>query len=480
MLFNSLEFILFLITVFVVYWFVLGKNLRAQNLFILIGSYFFYGWWDWKFLLLIAGSSLIDFIVSNKMDITAEKKVKRRWLILSLVINLGALFVFKYFNFFIDNFSDLLINLGFNANIWTLNLILPVGISFYTFQTLSYSIDVYRGKLKPSKDWIAFFGYVSFFPQLVAGPIERAVNLLPQFQKIRKFDYTNAVKGLEQILWGFFKKIVIADNCAFYVDKIFHSPEAHSPAVLWLGAVYFAFQIYGDFSGYSDIAIGTSKLFGFKLKRNFAFPYFSRDIAEFWRRWHISLSTWFRDYLYIPLGGSRAGKLKAIRNTFVIFLVSGFWHGANWTFIVWGGVHALLFLPLLLASKNRKNIEVVAVGSVLPSFREFGKMALTFILVTVAWVVFRADSITIGVDYIIKMFSFNELESITFYFLHPGRLIFPLFILIVVEWLNRDKEFGFDMIKHSKIIRLSSYTAIGLIIVFFGAFTKTEFIYFQF
>lgn len=479
MLFNSLEFILFLVPVFLIYWFILNKNFRVQNLFLLVGSYFFYGWWDWKFLLLIAGSSLIDFIVSNKIENTAIKKKKRRWLILSLIVNLGALFVFKYFNFFIESFSDLLVALGFNANVSTLNLILPVGISFYTFQTLSYSIDVYRGKLKPSDDWIEFFGYVSFFPQLVAGPIERATNLLPQFSKVREFKYHVGIEGLKLILWGLFKKVVVADNAAVVVNDIFKDYGELSSPVLIFGAVLFSFQIYGDFSGYSDIAIGVSKLFGFDIKTNFRKPYFSRDIAEFWRKWHISLSTWFRDYLYIPLGGSKKGKWGSLKNTMIIFLVSGFWHGANWTFVFWGGLNALFFIPLLLIGKNRKHIGVIAENSYLPTIREFISMMFTFSLVCLGWVFFRSESISHAFSYLEGILNFNDLSMSLVYF--KPKLLLILFILIIIDWMHRKSDVPFIFLDRlPQFIRYFCYFVLVYLIIVLGRFGNQEFIYFQF
>jgi alginate O-acetyltransferase complex protein AlgI len=375
MLFNSIDFAIFLPIVFLLYWFVVNKNLKLQNLLIVIASYLFYGWWDWRFLSLILFSTLIDYSVGRKL--LNEGNITKRKILLwvSILVNLGFLGFFKYYNFFLDNFIMAFSFFGTPINAQGLNIILPVGISFYTFQTLSYTIDVYKRKLEPTKDFIAFTAFVSFFPQLVAGPIERATNLLPQFYKNRRFEYDKAVDGLRQILWGLFKKVVIADNCAQYANQIFNdTSDYYSGSTLVLGAIFFTFQIYGDFSGYSDIAIGTSRLFGFNLKQNFSFPYFSRDIAEFWRRWHISLSTWFRDYLYIPLGGSRGGNWIKIRNTFIIFILSGFWHGANWTFIVWGGLNAIYFLPLLLLNKNRVNTNTVAQGRYLPSFKEFFQM----------------------------------------------------------------------------------------------------------
>ena len=396
--FNSIEFAIFLPIVFLLYWFVFNKNLKLQNLFVVVVSYIFYGWWDWRFLFLIAFTSTCSFAAGLLIDRFRENRRKARAInALNIIINLLILGVFKYYDFFVSSFADLF--LGGKDDGLLLHLILPVGISFYTFQALSYSIDVYKGKLEPTRDIVQFFAFVSFFPQLVAGPIERATNLLPQFAKSRSFDYETGVDGLRQILWGLFKKMVVADNCAVYVDKVFSTYQTQSGSTLLLAAIFFAFQIYGDFSGYSDIAIGTAKLFGIKLMRNFNVPYFSRDIAEFWRRWHISLTTWFRDYVYIPLGGSRCSKAKIVRNTFVIFLLSGFWHGANWTFIAWGAYHALLFLPLILMGKNRKYRDTVAEDRALPTLKEFGQMLLTFILVVIGWIIFRADSIGQAGDY---------------------------------------------------------------------------------
>ncbi|MGB3151469.1 MAG: MBOAT family O-acyltransferase, partial [Maribacter sp.] len=378
MLFNSLDFAIFLPIVFLLYWFVFKDNLKQQNMLVLVSSYIFYGWWDWRFLSLILFSTLVDYLVGLKLEKEANVFKRKFFLWISIFINLGFLAFFKYYDFFLENFISAFSFFGVEISASSLNIILPVGISFYTFQTLSYTIDVYRGKLKPCNDFIAFGSFVSFFPQLVAGPIERATDLLPQFYLSRKFDYEKAVDGLRQILWGFFKKIVIADNCAEFSNLIFDNSDNYNGSTLILGALFFTFQIYCDFSGYSDIAIGTSKMFGFELKRNFAVPYFSRDIAEFWRRWHISLSKWFRDYLYIPLGGSKGGKFFQLRNTFIIFLVSGFWHGANWTFLAWGALNAIYFVPLLLLGKNRKHMGDVAEKGHFPGFREVMGIFITF------------------------------------------------------------------------------------------------------
>ncbi len=480
MLFNSIDFVFFLPIVFVLYWFVLNKNLKIQNFLVLAASYFFYAFWDWRFLSLIVFSSFVDYFVGIGLGKYEDHKKRKILLFTSILVNIGFLGVFKYFNFFVENFIEAFSFFGFQMQKTTLNIVLPVGISFYTFQTLSYSIDVYRRKLKPTKDIIAFLAFVSFFPQLVAGPIERATNLLPQFYKQRSFDYNQAVDGLRQILWGFFKKIVVADNCAIYVNDIFANYNDYSGGTLMFGGILFTFQIYSDFSGYSDIAIGTARLFGFSLMRNFAFPFFSRDIAEFWRRWHISLTTWFQDYVYIPLGGSRGGTGMKIRNTFIIFVVSGFWHGANWTFIFWGLINALYFLPLMLLNKNRKNTNTVAENRFLPNIKEFFQMLTTFFLTVISLIVFRAENIWIAFDYIWKIF--YKL------FTHPAQPVLYIYksssltitILIIVEWLQRKKNHALELSVDNKLLRWTIYFLVSFIILTFGNFNKAEFIYFAF
>ncbi len=479
MYFNSFDFAIFLPIVFVLYWFVTYKNLKLQNALLVLASYVFYGWWDWRFLSLIVFSSLVDYTIGLQLK-KEEKPTKRRLLLwTSILVNLGFLGFFKYYNFFVDNFVDAFTFLGSNIQPNTLDIILPVGISFYTFQTLSYTIDVYKRKLEPTKDLVSFLAFVSFFPQLVAGPIERATNLLPQFYRKRQFHYSHAVDGCRQILWGLFKKVVIADNCAEYANQIFNTSAEHSGSTLLMGALFFTFQIYGDFSGYSDIAIGTSRLFGFNLKQNFAFPYFSRDIAEFWRRWHISLSTWFRDYLYIPLGGSRGGTWMKVRNTFIIFLVSGFWHGANWTFIIWGFLNALYFLPLLLAKRNRNHLDVVAQDNILPSFSELFKMGVTFGLTVLAWVFFRAENLSHAWSYLSGIFdrSLMSLPAV-----RPTNLIFLLFFFILVEWFGRRQQFAIEtlFIKQPRLIKWSFYMLLIALIFVFSSVEQQEFIYFQF
>jgi D-alanyl-lipoteichoic acid acyltransferase DltB (MBOAT superfamily) len=489
MIFNSIDFAIFLPVVFLGYWFVFNRNLLLQNLFVVAASYVFYGWWDWRFLVLmtvtivcswVSGVWIANTRCRSDLDEKAIRRRARRITVANIVLNLLVLGFFKYYNFFVQNFVEAFTLFGNELSVHTLKIILPVGISFYTFQALSYSIDVYREKIAPTKDIVSFFAFVSFFPQLVAGPIERATNLLPQFQSKRTFDYAQAVDGMRQILWGLFKKMVVADNCAVVVNQIFENYTFHSSGNLLIGGVLFAFQIYGDFSGYSDIAIGSARLFGIKLMRNFAFPYFSRDIAEFWRRWHISLTTWFRDYVYIPLGGSRVSKAKVVRNTFIIFLVSGLWHGANWTFIVWGAYHALLFLPLLLLGKNRKHIDVVvAENRLFPTLKECLSMLLTFFLVVIGWIFFRADTIGDAMHYLVgicdkSLFAMpNGIKMIA----KCG--VFIVFMLFV-EWFGRNEQHGLAQLNKIKpILRYSFYYLILLLIMLFVG-KEQVFIYFQF
>tara|TARA_Y100000816_G_C26082256_1_gene570553 strand:+ start:150 stop:1568 length:1419 start_codon:yes stop_codon:yes gene_type:complete len=472
MLFNSLEFIIFLPTVFLFYWFVFQKNLRVQNLLLLTSSYIFYGWWDYRFLSLIFLSTVVDYFVGLKIYDSDDSKAKKSYLLISILFNLGLLGFFKYFNFFIDSWIDLFSSVGYETeSVWTLNIILPVGISFYTFQTMSYTIDIFRKNLEPTKDFISFASFVSFFPQLVAGPIERATNLLPQILNKREFKYEQGVQGLRLILWGMFKKVVIADSLAPVIDEIFSNYQDYGGGILWLGAVYFAFQIYCDFSGYSDIAIGSSKLFGFELMSNFKFPYFSRNIGEFWRRWHISLSTWFRDYLYIPLGGSKEGKWKSIRNIFIIFVVSGFWHGANWTFIFWGLFHAFLFLPSLIFNTNRKyTTSIIGEDTTLPSIKELSKVVFTFMFVTLGWVLFRTETINDSFHYLFKMiFEFNI----------PNQFI-TLILYYILPFLILDLLFRFDErdLHKNKLSFLIDFVLTFFIYLNFSS--NSSFIYFQF
>jgi len=481
MLFNSIEFTIFLPIVFTLYWFIVNRNLKIQNAFLLIISYLFYGWWDYRFLSLIILSSFVDYFVGLQMSKNDRKDQKKLFLSLSIFFNIGTLAFFKYYNFFIESFVDAFMLFGQSFDYHRLNIILPIGISFYTFQTLSYSIDIYKGKMKPTNDIVAFFSFVSFFPQLVAGPIERASNLLPQFYEKRTFEYSKATDGLRQILWGLFKKIVIADNCAVIVNDIFGNYTELAGSVLFLGAILFAFQIYGDFSGYSDVAIGTARLLGFNLSKNFAFPYFSRDIAEFWRRWHISLSTWFRDYIYIPLGGSRTKTQTQIRNVFIIFLISGFWHGANWTFLFWGFLNALYFLPLMLLKKNRKYVDSVAAKQkLIPSLKELFQIGTTFFLTIIAWIFFRSSSIGDGFNYLHNMFS-NSLFSTPNLSTEENQVFIFIGFLLLIEWVHREKEHGLEMSysNTSIVFRWILYLFLITFIFYFGG-KQQEFIYFQF
>ena len=487
MFFNSFDFAIFLPIVFILYWFVANKNLKLQNILLLGSSYFFYACWDYRFLFLLIFSTLLDYYTGLKMADAESKHKKRFWFWLSVCVNLGFLGVFKYYNFFAESLTESLSHIGIKTNFWTIKVILPVGISFYTFHGLSYVIDIYKDRIKPSKDFIQYAVFVSFFPLLVAGPIERATHLLPQVEKKRTFDFSNATDGLRQILWGLFKKIVIADNCAEFANTIFNNSAQYSGATLVLGVLFFTFQIYCDFSGYSDIALGSARLFGIDLLRNFAFPYFSRDIAEFWRRWHISLSSWFKDYLYIPLGGSKGGKWMRIRNTFIIFLVSGFWHGANWTFIVWGGLHAIYFLPLLLLDRNRNNMHIIASGKLFPSLKEFFSMVLTFCMASFAWIFFRANNLTHALVYIRSMFAgllhkTSYVQAVDFSIKQVG-LIFPLLVLlfIMIEWIGREHQYAISRFgfKWPRPLRWSFYYLLIIAMIMFTG-KEQQFIYFQF
>jgi D-alanyl-lipoteichoic acid acyltransferase DltB (MBOAT superfamily) len=478
MLFNSANFALFLPVVFLCYWFVVNKNLKAQNILLLLASYFFYACWDWRFVFLLAFSTVLDFYSGIKIFELKKQRQRKFWLIISVGINLGFLGVFKYYNFFAESFADLLANFGLKVHYSTLNIILPVGISFYTFHGLSYVFDIYYQRIKPTYNFVDYTLFVCFFPLLVAGPIERATHLLPQVEKPRSFDYTKAVDGMRQILWGLFKKIVIADTCAAHANLIFDHADMYGGSTLFIGALMFTFQIYGDFSGYSDIALGTARLFGFELLRNFAFPYFSRDIAEFWRRWHISLSSWFRDYLYFPLGGSKGGTWMKVRNTFAIFLVSGFWHGANWTFIFWGALNAVYFLPLLLSNSNRNNLEIVAKGHLLPSFKEVIFMLITFLMTVFAWIFFRAASLNDAFHFVGKLFSSSLFEKPDFI---PRVALLLIAFFMIIEWMGRENQFALAKFGFTcpRVLRWSFYfLLVTCIFVFNGK--EQQFIYFQF
>lgn len=481
MLFNSISFAIFLPIVFFLYWFMTNKNLKLQNLLLLVASYYFYACWDWRFMFLLMFSTFLDYYTGLKIEESKNQNLRKFWLWLSVGINLGFLGFFKYYNFFAENFAEMLQNFGLQVNPWTLKVILPVGISFYTFHGLSYVLDIYFKRIKAERNFVEYAVFVSFFPLLVAGPIERATHLLPQIKVKREFSYEKAVDGMRQILWGLFKKMVIADNCAVFANQIFANSATASGSELVLGALFFTFQIYGDFSGYSDIALGTARLFGIDLLRNFAFPYFSRDIAEFWRRWHISLSSWFRDYLYIPLGGSKGGNWMRIRNTFAIFLVSGFWHGANWTFIIWGFLNALFIMPSIILKTNRNNLEIVAMNKLIPSLRDVFNILLTFSLTVFAWIFFRAESVHHAIEYIVgifnaSLFTIPDVKTAAY-----ATLILIGFFMLI-EWIGREHQFALQdlLVKKPRFIRWLFYGFIILLIGLFLQTHETPFIYFQF
>lgn len=477
MFFNSLAFAIFLPIVFFLYWFVFNKNKSTQNALLIVASYYFYSCWDWRFLFLLVFSTFLDYFTGIQIEKSNSDKGRKFWFWLSVLVNLGFLGIFKYYNFFASSFAEMFTSFGFKVSPFLLDVILPVGISFYTFHGLSYVIDIYYKRIKAEYNFIDYSLFVSYFPLLVAGPIERATHLLPELKEKREFDFEKAKQGVCQIVWGLVKKVVIADTCAVYANAIFDHYQSMNSLSLILGAIYFAFQIYGDFSGYSDMALGVSKLFGLDLLRNFNYPYFSRDIAEFWRRWHISLSSWFRDYLYIPLGGSKGGLWMKIRNTFIIFLVSGFWHGANWTYIVWGFINAVYFLPLLLSNSNRNNMDSIVLKWNLDSVKVLFSILTTFLLTCVAWVFFRARTITDAVLYLKRIFTENKFAS---QYLENDRYNYELLLMIglfvLVEWNNRTKE---EPISGKRNLLKMALAIIAIIA--FGTYSDyKEFIYFQF
>jgi D-alanyl-lipoteichoic acid acyltransferase DltB (MBOAT superfamily) len=483
MFFNSIAFAIFLPIVFFLYWFVFNKTKSTQNALLIVASYYFYSCWDWRFLFLLVFSTFLDYYTGIQIEKGKSERSRKFWFWLSILVNLGFLGVFKYHNFFAASFSDLLNSAGFKASPILLEVILPVGISFYTFHGLSYVIDIYYKRIKAEYNFVDYSLFVSYFPLLVAGPIERATHLLPQVKVKREFDYRLAVDGLRQIMWGLFKKVVVADNCADYANIAFDNAGSNSGSVLVLGAIFFAFQIYGDFSGYSDIASGTSKLFGIDLLRNFNYPYFSRDIAEFWRRWHISLSSWFRDYVYIPLGGNKGSKFIQIRNVLIIFVVSGFWHGANWTFIIWGLLNAVFILPSIIFKTNRSNLDIVAKERSYPSFKELFQIIRTFAITCFAWIFFRAKNVESALLYIKGIFSSSLFTVPRFDSKQISIKILILLILffLIKEWNSRSYSHALYT-KDSKSIysRWALYSLISILIIVWGVTSKTEFIYFAF
>ena len=479
MLFNSIEFAVFLPLVFLLYWFVFNRNLKLQNLFVVVASYVFYGWWDWRFLLLIAFTSFCSWGSGLLIEKYKGSPKKAKTIsVLNIMINLLILGVFKYYDFFVTSFANLFF--GGNTDGLLLNIILPVGISFYTFQALSYSIDVYRGKLEPTSDIVQFFAFVSFFPQLVAGPIERATNLLPQFGKTRHFDYDTAVDGLRQIMWGLFKKMVVADGCGIYVDKVFSTYQSQNGGTLVLGVVLFAIQLYCDFSGYSEIAIGTAKLFGIKLMRNFNNPYFATSFADYWKRNHISLTTWFMDYVYYPMIGSSDRLIYWNFCMIVTFLLSGLWHGAGWTFVLWGLYQGIFIVISMNLAKSRKRFEK---KHKLKNNRLYECLTIlvTFAIVCVGLILFRANSVSLAWGYFCNIFSKNMFSVpwlMDQHYYLP--VLLSIIVMLVVEWLQRDKEHAFDLsgIK-SQVLRFSIYYAMLIVLFWFGGHSES-FIYFQF
>ncbi len=475
MLFNSYPYLFFLPIVFLIYW-LFRNSLRYQNLWLLLSSAVFYGLWDWRFLFLLTFSIILNYITAIKIQ--DNRQNAKLWLLIIVIINCSFLGILKYYNFFIESLSSALLITNSSIKFNTLNIILPVGISFYTFHGLSYIIDVYYKRIKPTHNLVNYSLFVSFFPLLVAGPIERATHLLPQIERNRKFNYNQIVDGLKQILWGFVKKVVVADTCATWANQIFNHSGEYNGSTLVIGAILFTFQIYGDFSGYSDIALGSARLFGIQLLKNFNYPYFSRSIAEFWRRWHISLSSWFKDYLYIPLGGSKKGLNRTMINVFIIFVVSGLWHGANWTFILWGFLNALFIIPSILFKTNRSNLEIIAKDKILPSFKEGQLLLLTFGQVVLLWIIFRSDNITMAYHYIREIFS----PSI---FSYPQ--VFPktpfvlIIIFLAIEWLGRINDYAIKnlLLKNSVYFRWAFYYILLLLVVSYSG-KDNVFIYFQF
>jgi len=478
MSFDSIIYAIFLPLVFGIYWIIPKDRTVFRNLVLLVASYIFYAWWDWRFLGLIVFSSLVDFFIGFALHREDKTSQRRFLLVISLLVNLGLLFVFKYYNFFIDSFVDAFRLIGIDIASRTLNIMLPVGISFYTFQTLSYTLEIFHRRFEPERSLVNYMTYVSFFPQLVTGPIERPQSLIPQFRKAHVFRSEEGSKAMRQILWGLFKKVVIADNCAIYVNMVFGAHTDYSASSLLLAAILFSFQIYGDFSGYSDIAIGSARLFGIKLRQNFAFPYFSRDIAEFWRRWHISLTTWFRDYVYIPMGGSRASKARIILNVFVVFIISGIWHGANWTFVAWGAVNALLFVPLIVTGINRRNMEVIEMKGIRSVLSGLIAMAACFLLVSLGWIFFRSESISQAFDIFLRL---GDSALFSLPAKMPRTVLALTFFMLIVEWLGRRQLFALEDMERSvhRAARWFFYFLVLILIVLYGA-PGQEFIYFQF
>lgn len=477
MIFNSIDFGIFFPLVFFLYWIFFTKNILHRNIFLISVSYFFYGWWDWRFLSLIIISSIIDFIVGKKIHTQENATKRKRWLFISLAVNIGFLGFFKYFNFFIDSFIEAFSVFGTDLDGYHLNIILPVGISFYTFQTLSYTLDIYYKKLKPTNNVFAFLAFVSFFPQLVAGPIERAKNLLPQFLKINTISYDLLRSGLLLMVWGFFKKIVIADRLAIFVDNAYLNIDSLDGITSIVTTIFFTFQLYLDFSAYSDIAIGSARILGFNLSTNFRRPFLSSSFSDFWKRWHISLSSWFKDYVYIPLGGNRVTKTKFIRNILIVFVLSGLWHGASWNFVIWGALNGLFILVFdkLLSNKNNT------------LFKKLFTSCFIFSLWALSLIFFRAQTFSDAINMFYNLFKANNdvlfnygLNSKEFSFTIRLILVYIGFEIIIENSSNIYQWF----ISRSFIIRWAAYISILIIILLYGSYgvglNDNNFIYFQF
>ena len=481
MLFNSIDFAIFLPIVFLLYWFVFNKNTKIQNFFLLIASYFFYAWWDWRFLFLIVFITCVDFFTTHMMVKYESINKKRLFLIISITANLGLLFFFKYYNFFMESFAGAFSLFGTKVDFVTINIILPLGISFYIFQSLSYVFDVYLEKIEPTKSIVVYAAFLSFFPKLVMGPIEKPSNILPQFYRERKFNYDKAVDGFRQILWGLFKKIVIADNCAVIVNNIFGNYQNFNGSTLLLGAVLFAFQIYCDFSGYSDMAIGVARLFNFDLMQNFAYPYFSRNIAEFWRRWHISLTKWLTDYIFLPTQ-MKFRNLRRYSNIIAVtmtFLVCGLWHGANWTFIIWGLLNGFYLSVFILFTKGQSSLGGNLNNHFLPSTKEFSKILGTFAITVFAWIFFRVESLSQAVSFLGKIFSVSLFHIPE---IKPFVLLYLIIFLVIIEWLGREHLYAIENIGYisPRVFRWAVYTGIIFLIIMFAPTKETPFIYLQF
>jgi len=483
MIFNSIPFAIFFAIFFILYWLVFNNSLRLQNLLVLAGSYVFYGWWDWRFLFLLIGSSLLNYYLGIWIAKTKDEKKRRLLLYIGFLQGLGGLIFFKYYNFFITSFADAFSVFNIHLNVHTLQLILPLGISFYTFRTISYLLDIDKNKIKPTTDWVVFFSYVCFFPGLISGPIDKAKLLIPQLEKKRVFDNTQITDGMRQILWGLFKKIVVADNCADIANQIFDNYTNLPASSLLLGALFYTLQLYADFSGYSDMALGFARLLGFNITKNFNFPFFAQNIADYWRRWHMSLTSWLTEYVFTPLSIKFRdyGKTGLALAIIINFTICGIWHGANWTYILFGFLHGCYFIPLIIKGTMNKKSKRVKI-TVLPSFTEFKNILATFIIVMLTNIVFRADSIAHAADYFKHIFSL----SVFSYPLFTNRisaltaLIFSC-ILLLVEWLQRDKEHALQLndVKIAPYFRWGIYYVIGVIILWFGG-TQDTFIYFQF